>query len=263
MKKFILLMGIGLLGILLSPSSQASEWDQKTVVTFSAPVEIPGKVLGAGTYVFKLLDSTTNRDIVQIWNKDETQLIATILALPNMRLTPTDKPVINFEERPQNSPEAIRAWFYPGRLFGEQFVYPKSRATELAKVNQQPVLSMANDLTPNITKATDSATGPEVTAMKQANVEAINRSGESVNTSRVITAPTRQQMAAEKPATSASENVSSGNPGLTTTVASATPPKGLPKHLPKTGSMAPLASVIGGLLIGAACMLGFGSGQMA
>src|ERR1700730_3742746 len=66
-----------------APPASADQSDKKTVFTFSAPVEIPGKVLPAGTYVFKLLDSTSNRDIVQVWDKDEQHLIATMLALPD------------------------------------------------------------------------------------------------------------------------------------------------------------------------------------
>ena len=71
--------------------------NQKTVITFSGPVEIPGvhltgwAVLPAGTYVFKILDSQSDRHIVQIFNKDETKVYATILAIPNYRLKATDK----------------------------------------------------------------------------------------------------------------------------------------------------------------------------
>jgi hypothetical protein len=118
---------------------------QKTV-TFSAPVEIPGQVLMAGTYVFKLLDSPSNRTIVQIFNKDQTKLFATVLAIPDYRLKPTGKTVITFDERPAGSPEAIKAWFYPGDEYGQEFVYPKTRAMQLAKVVKQPVPSMAANM---------------------------------------------------------------------------------------------------------------------
>src|SRR5712672_4839493 len=73
----------------LMPRAVADESDHKTIVTFSGPVEIPGKALPAGTYVFKLLNSTSNRNIVQIFDKDEKQLLATILAIPDYRLKPT------------------------------------------------------------------------------------------------------------------------------------------------------------------------------
>src|SRR5260370_10803123 len=94
-----------LAGAVLLPA-KADTWDKKTVFTFNAPVEIPGKVLLPGTYVFKLLDSAGNRNIVQIFNKDETQLIGTVLAIPDYRMNPADKPVITFDERSSGAPHA-------------------------------------------------------------------------------------------------------------------------------------------------------------
>src|ERR1700719_1954533 len=137
---------MALMGAMLAPRAKADEWNRKTVITFSGPVEIPGvhlagwSVLPAGTYVFKILDSQSDRHIVQIFNKDETTVYATILAIPNYRLKSTDKTVITFRERPAGQPEALRAWFYPGKNWGEEFVYPKARAIELAKYTKTPVL---------------------------------------------------------------------------------------------------------------------------
>jgi hypothetical protein len=92
------------LGALAFPCNvNADAWDKKTIVTFSQPVEIPGvgaQVLPAGKYVFKLLDSSSNRNIVQIFNEDQTHVYATILAIPNYRLRATDKTVMTFGERP-------------------------------------------------------------------------------------------------------------------------------------------------------------------
>src|SRR5689334_17242715 len=122
--------------VLFCSTASAQPSNRKTTVTFSAPVEIPGvdaQVLPAGTYVFKLLDSQSDRHIVQIFNKDETHIYSTILAIPNYRLKATDKTVMTFSERPVGEPEALRAWFYPGRNWGEEFVYPEAKAIELAK----------------------------------------------------------------------------------------------------------------------------------
>ncbi|HTM50711.1 MAG TPA: hypothetical protein VL285_18580 [Bryobacteraceae bacterium] len=141
---FIALVLLGI-AIVAAPAAKADEWNKKTVVTFSAPVEIPGKVLPAGTYVFKLADSQSDRHIVQIYNKDEDHLYATILAVPDYRLEPTGKTVITFEERASASPEALKAWFYPGDNFGHEFVYPKAKAMELAKRTKQNVPSMADN----------------------------------------------------------------------------------------------------------------------
>src|SRR5215471_21267227 len=85
---------------LLAPQVQGDQWDKKTIVTFSTPIEVPGRVLAAGTYIFKLLDSPSNRHIVEIYNQDETKLQTMILAVPDERLEPKGKTVITFEERP-------------------------------------------------------------------------------------------------------------------------------------------------------------------
>jgi hypothetical protein len=127
-----------LVGLFLNPV-RADQWNKKTILTFSQPIEVPGKVLPAGTYTFKLLDSMSYRHIVQIWNEDGSQLITTILAIPNYRLEPTEDTVIKFRERPGDSPEALRAWFYPGDNFGQEFVYPKTRAIQLAKESHEIV----------------------------------------------------------------------------------------------------------------------------
>jgi hypothetical protein len=114
----------------LVPGARASEWDKKTIVTFSDAVEIPGQVLQPGTYVFKLLDSTSNRNIVQVWNADEDQLLATMLAISDERPMASDKTVFNLEQFSTDSTPALRSWFYPGETSGRRFVYPQYPTTE-------------------------------------------------------------------------------------------------------------------------------------
>ena len=127
--------------MLASPPAFGDAWNKKTFLTFSQPVEVPGVILPAGNYVFKLADSPSNRHIVQIFNAEEDLVYATILAIPHHRMEPAEETVILFEERRADQPQAIHAWFYPGELIGQQFVYPKSRALELARVTHQPVPS--------------------------------------------------------------------------------------------------------------------------
>jgi hypothetical protein len=146
----------------------ADEWDQATKLTFSGPVEVPGQVLSAGTYWFKLADSESDRNIVQIWNADRTQLLTTILAIPDYHQGTPDKTIINFEERPSGQPEAIQSWFYPGNNFGEEFVYPKTRAKQLAKQAGKPVLSMPDEQASNAAR------------IKQVHVKAVSPSGEEI-----------------------------------------------------------------------------------
>jgi hypothetical protein len=167
--------------LIAAPKAKADDWDRKTVITFSGPVEVPGvgaQILPAGTYVFKVMDSMSDRHIVQIFNQDETHVFTTILAIPNYRLKATDKTTITFRERPAGEPEALRAWFYPGREWGEEFVYERPKAIQLAKETNGYVLS-----TPAV------LTAAPVEALKTAPVEAVNPNGETIDTAQVIEAP--------------------------------------------------------------------------
>jgi hypothetical protein len=164
----------------------ADESDKKTVVTFNAPVELPGKVLPAGTYVFKLLDSAADRNIVQVFDKDETHLYATIPGIPDYHMTTPDKPVVAFEERASNAPEAIKAWFYPGDNYGVQFVYPQDRATAIAKRTNQNILSMGNEMSKHISAPSKSASDSSVQELKKTNVTAVNPSGQTAPMSTVV-----------------------------------------------------------------------------
>jgi hypothetical protein len=110
-------------GVMFAPDARADQWDKKTVVTFSDSVEIPGQVLPAGKYVFKLANSPSNRHIVQIWNADENEVLATIMTIPNVRLETPDDSLFEFDERSSDSPPALKVWFYPGNSTGEEFVY--------------------------------------------------------------------------------------------------------------------------------------------
>ena len=164
--KMLFLMVV-LAGLVFAVKGFADESDQKTILTFSAPVEIPMRVLPAGTYVFKVLDVTGDRNIVQVLNKDETQAYATVMTVDDYTDQPSDKPYIGFAERPSGSPMALRVWFYPGRDIGHEFVYPRIRAGELAKVNNRSVLAMPNEQATNMTKPAKSKNDASITAMEK------------------------------------------------------------------------------------------------
>ena len=140
MKRLILAMAsVGLLGLALAPNAPADEWNKLTILTVNQPIQVPNMVLPAGKYVIKLLDSPSDRHIVQIFNADQSHLFTTILAIPNYRLQPTGKTVFTFWETPPGQPKALRAWFYPGDNFGQEFAYPKSAAAQIAAVTHQSV----------------------------------------------------------------------------------------------------------------------------
>src|SRR5579862_2295428 len=171
--------GFALASLAFAPTARADDWNRKTTITFSGPVEIPGvhlagwAVLPAGTYVFKILDSQSDRHIVQIFSQDELTVYATILAIPNFRLKATSKTVMTFSERPPGEPEALRAWFYPGKNWGEEFVYQKSRAIELSKAANTPVLFTEAEIPVEVTAPIVTADEPVVAQLKQAPIMAI------------------------------------------------------------------------------------------
>jgi hypothetical protein len=144
-KTIFAVFALTLLGATLAPGARADEWNKKTVMTFSQPVEIPGQILPAGTYTFVLADSPADRHIVQIFNADGSKIIATVLAINNYRLKPSGDSVVKFAERSGDNPEALKAWFYPGDNFGQEFVYPKQRAIELAVIVKEPIPALAAD----------------------------------------------------------------------------------------------------------------------
>jgi hypothetical protein len=233
-KAVILLGGLGFLAGMV-PHAMADEWDQKTTFTFSGPVEIPGQVLPAGTYVFKLADSSSDRNVVQVYNKDETHLYGTFLAIPDQRLRPADKPIITFDERPAGSPEAVKAWFYPGDDYGHEFVYPKPKAVALAKANNTPVPSMPAELAANTTKPAATVQEPHIVAMSQAPLKAQRPTEEEVEIAQVFVA-----QASPTPAPPAA-------------------PAQLPAALLTTGSSLPLIGLLGLLSLGTALGLRFAS----
>jgi hypothetical protein len=224
--------GVALLGATFAASVKADAWDRKTVITFSGPVEIPmvhlkgWGVLPAGTYVFKILSSNSNRHIVQIFNKEQSKVYATILAIPNYRLTATDKTVITFRERPAGEPEALRAWFYPGRQWGEEFVYPKAKAIELAKSTNTTVLFTPAAIEPEVLEPIKSADEPVVVQLREAPVMAIKPTGEEVEMAEVVTPPPAVEAVAP---VEVAENT-----------------------LPKTASPLPLTALFGLLALGGA-----------
>jgi len=207
----------------LAPGARADEWNKKTILTFSGPVQIPGATLAAGTYVFKLADLQSNRHVVQIFDKDEKKIYGTILAIPDQKLEPSDKPVVMFSERPAGTPQAVKAWFYPGETIGNEFVYPKDQAMKIARETHQSVLSM--DETPATT--TDEQRRD---AMKSAKVSRVDESGAataySTDQSAQAAAPAMPQTStagspAPAPTTAAPKTAAVANPPAATTTASA------------------------------------------
>jgi len=130
---------LGLASLVFTPGAMADQWNKKTYITINEAIQVPGKVLQPGRYVMRLMESPSNRHIVHIYNEREDQLQTTVLAIPNYRLQPTGKTEFQWWETAAGQPRALRAWFYPGDNFGQEFAYPKSEAVAIASTTQQNV----------------------------------------------------------------------------------------------------------------------------
>ena len=213
---------LGLLGAALAPSARADEWNKKTIMTVNESIQVPNKVLPPGKYVMKLLDSPSNRHIVQIFNADETHLETTVLAIPNYRLEPTGKTVFTFWETPPGQPKALRAWFYPGDNFGQEFAYPKSEAVSIAAAThtQVPTTYAENE-----------------SQLTTARVGTVNEKGQEQPL------PEQPQQTAQATPPPAPEPTPAPEPAAT--------PAPTPQALPHTASPLPLIGLAGLLSLGA------------
>ncbi len=134
-------VGFGSMG-----SAVADQWDKLTTITIDEPMQLPTTTLQPGTYVIRLLPtSSADRHTVQFFDKDQKHLITTIEAIPNERVRPTGKSVFAFWETPAGQPKALRAWFYPGDNFGQEFAYPKDEAARISARNNNVTVPTAKD----------------------------------------------------------------------------------------------------------------------
>ncbi len=121
-------LAMSLMSSALIGSLNASEIDRKTTITISQPVAVEGTILPAGQYVLKLDDSGTNQDVVRIFNREETRLIATIMRFHAYRAQATERSEFSFYDSAAGQPPALRTWFYPGDPDGFEFLQPRHAA---------------------------------------------------------------------------------------------------------------------------------------
>jgi hypothetical protein len=218
-----LLKGIGMafclvvLCLIVAPKTKADEQVTKTAVTFAVPVEVPGvsaQILPAGTYRFMTLESTADRDIIQISSPDGSQVFTTMIGIPNSRLKAPDLITVVFTNRPAADPVALKVFYCPGRAWGDQLVYEKPRAAQLAKESNEPVLSTS------VVQAMASEA-----VLKSAPVEAVGPGGETVALGQAVDAPAAGAPVVAAVATTPGAATVSTTEGATVAVASAPAPE--------------------------------------
>jgi hypothetical protein len=238
----------------LAPGARADEWNKKTILTFSGPVQIPGATLAAGTYVFKLADLNGNRHVVQVFDQSEKKIYGTILAIPDERVEPVSKPIVLFSERPANTPQAIKSWFYPGERIGNEFVYPRNQAMRIARETHQGVLATEESYSPETSASTQET-------MKSAKVTRVDENGRSAAEASASMPPETRT-----PSRDATLKNSSGNTATSSATAAtvgtsgqreAQSPARAPHanrrtRLPQTASNLPLFELLSALLLAGA-----------
>lgn len=223
------LCGMALAISVATTPARADQWNKKTILTVNETVQVRDTVLEPGQYVLKLLDSPSDRHIVQIFNRDQTHIINTVLAIPRERVYPTDKTEFTFWETPPGNVRALRTWFYPGDNFGQEFPYPKHL--------QQVAMLMSPPAPAPEPAAEPAAANPEPSPEEPA-----------------AEPPAQPEAAAPEPAPAEQQpaEVAQNTPPAETPAQSA-PEQ--PAELPKTGSPYPAIGIAGVLLLGLASLL--------
>jgi hypothetical protein len=230
------------LGLLtMAPSAMADQWNKRTILTVNEPIAVPGKVLQPGKYVMRLMDSPSNRHIVQIFNEREDQLQTTVLAIPNYRLQPTGDTEFQWWETPAGQPRAMRAWFYPGDNFGQEFAYPKTEAVTIAATNTSNVPTTYAQTETELATARVGTVDKAGTEM-ELDRETYNRAEETQIAQNQATPAPAAAPVTEQPRTEVA--------AAPATPAPATEPAGNMETLPRTATPLPLFGIAGLMALG-------------
>jgi hypothetical protein len=142
MSKLNVMLGMVMVaGLFFNFAAHADEADQKTIITFSTPVQIPGEVLPTGTYMFKLAGNGSDQNFVQIFNAGGTKLYATLLTVPTDRPKVTGNTTVILAEQGSEQPNALTKWYYPGEETGHQLIYPTHEEKQLAQDRMETIVA--------------------------------------------------------------------------------------------------------------------------
>jgi hypothetical protein len=146
LKRFVSTSVLVVLVHLMASGADAFTSDKRTYFTFNQSVALPGVTLPAGTYMFRLANPDTSRNVIQVSDKEGTQSYAMLLTMPAHRLDAAKDSEVRFMETPAGAPRAIDAWWYVGDNTGYQFIYSKQQLAELNRVIQPgPVAAVSEE----------------------------------------------------------------------------------------------------------------------
>jgi hypothetical protein len=121
-----------LVALTLNVAAQQPDTRDRTIMTFSSAVELPGTRLEPGTYVFRLAD-TASRNVIQVLDESEKEMLGQWLFVSAERPEVTGDTVVTFRETSAASTPAVQYWYYPGEKIGKEFIYPKDQAMRIAQ----------------------------------------------------------------------------------------------------------------------------------
>jgi hypothetical protein len=241
---------------------------EKTYLTFSGPVELPGMTLPAGTYTFRLADSPM-RNVVQVLSQDEKDIKGQFLFVQHTRPEVTGDTVVTFKETAENTTPAVQYWYYPGEKIGKEFVYPREQATKIAARTHSTVLSTEGEVTPDSQVSSVDENGKVTVWQREQSAPAGSGSAEAAQA-----APAQSPSAPAQPSAAAgslagnrgaqtqsddtrrdtSVNSDASNQPVATSGQSSASQQVAANELPKTASPLPLSGLLG--LLSAASGLG-------
>jgi hypothetical protein len=256
----ILVSCLALAVALIAPvASHADEWNLKTRFEVSQPFEVPGMALQANTkYVIRLLDSPSERHIVQIYSADETKMLTMFMAVSDTRMEPTDRTEFTFIETAPGYPLPVKEWFYPGRLNGLEFIYPKHQAREIAQHAREKILSTdstnLHDLASLKVEAVEPKNFEKTVTETAANVTkletpAVVEEKPTAPSSTVIQEPEVKQLEVQEPASQESTSVLQDDTTTETTTTNDQQTTVDKRELPRTAGELPLIGLIGALCL--------------
>ena len=120
----------------------ADQWNDRTEMTFSEAVRVPGVTLAPGTYIFELAEPDSSPHVIRIRSEKTSDVVATLQAVPVKRAEARAETVLRFNPTEKGAPVAIAAWFYPNSSYGHQFVYDEEEAKTIADRTKSIVLTM-------------------------------------------------------------------------------------------------------------------------
>lgn len=249
--------GLGLSATLFASAAQAQPEDKRTYFTFSGPIALPGVTLPAGRYLFRIVDTTTSRKVIQVLSDDQKKPYAMMNTITDTRRDPAKDATVAFYESARGTPAAVKSWWYPGERDGYQFIYPRNQAKQIAKTTGQPVLTTKSDSskaeetkTAELTRVDASGRDVDVNAPDAAGQSAANGSGfrdESANSTVFNrSTPSVTEGVTRTPPQTAQNGAASGSSQdqFNSRNRTNTPRTGR-SELPRTASTLPLVGLIG------------------